>query len=141
MTFLFARSYRTLALPWREDVITFGHVRADQLGEFQRLRELTPEGAVIGSMLNSGAIELHAGRAAVHPAPWTEDELTRWVEGLWAQGQPFYVLDDGEEMPAVIERLEGQYTVRPVATLGLPYFAIGGGNLPRPARLYRVEEP
>jgi hypothetical protein len=140
-TFLFARSYRTLVLPWREDVITFGHVRADQLQAFDRLRELTPQNAVIGSMLNSGAIELHARRAAVHPTPWTEEELHRWVEGLWAQGRPFYVLDDGEEMPSVIELLEGRYRVEPVATLGLPYFAIGGGNLPRPARLYRVERP
>jgi hypothetical protein len=140
-TLLFARSYRTLALPWREDVITFGHVRAEQLAEFQRLRELTPEDAVVGSMLNSGAIELHAGRGAVHPAPWSEDELHRWVEGLAAQGRSFYVLDDGEEMPAVIERLERRYDLRPVATLGLPYFALGGGNLPRSARLYRVEVP
>jgi hypothetical protein len=141
MTFLFARSYRTLALPWREDVITFGHVRASQLEAFYRLRDLTPENAVVGSMLNSGAIELHAGRAAVHPTPWTEEELARWVEGLTAQGRPFYVLDDGEEMLAVIERLERRYAVQPVATLGLPYFAIGGGNLPRSARLYRIEHP
>jgi hypothetical protein len=140
-TLLFARSYRTLALPWREDVITFGHVRADQAREFSRLRELMPEQAVIGSMLNSGAIELHAGRAAVHPAPWTEEELYRWVEGLLSRGRPFYVLDDGEEMPALIERLEARYRVQPVATLGLPYFAIGGGNLPRSARLYQVEKP
>jgi hypothetical protein len=140
-TLLLARSYRTLALPWREDVITFGHVRADQARAFSRLRELTPEQAVIGSMLNSGAIELHAGRAAVHPAPWTEEELHRWVEGLWARGRPFYVLDDGEEMAAVIERLEARYRVQPVATLGLPYFAIGGGNLPRSARLYQIEKP
>lgn len=141
MVLLLARSTRTLALPWREDVITFGHVRADQLAEFQALRELTPEDAVVGSMLNSGAIELHAGRQAVHPAPWTEQELTRWVEGLLAQERAFYVLDDGEEMPVVIERLEEQYRVRPVATLDLPYFALGGGNLPRPAQLYQVEKP
>jgi hypothetical protein len=51
------------------------------------------------------------------------------------------VLDDGEEMPSVIERLAGRYRVRHVATLNLPYFALGGGNLPGHARLYRVEEP
>ena len=118
MVMFFARSYRTLALPVREDVITFGHVRADQLRAFQELGTLTPEDAVVGSMLNSGAIELHAGRGAVHPAPWTEEELVRWVEGLLAEGRAFYVLDDGEEMPAVIERLEARYRVRPVATRG-----------------------
>jgi hypothetical protein len=141
MVMLFARSTRTLALPVREDVITFGHVRADQLAAFQALHALTPEDAVVGSMLNSGAIELHAGREAVHPAPWSEEELARWVEGLLAEGRAFYVLDDGEEMPAVIERLEERYRVRHVATLGLPYFALGGGNLPHPAQLYEVEKP
>jgi hypothetical protein len=139
--FMFARSYRTLALPWREDAITFGHVHADQLDEFRLLRQLTEEDAVVGSMLNGGAIELHAGRAAVHPTPWTEQELYRWVEALSAQQRPFYVLDDGEEMPLVLARLEGRYRVRPVATLGLPYFAIGGGNLPRSAHLYAIERP
>jgi hypothetical protein len=139
--FSFARSYRTLALPWRADAITFGHVRAGQLAGFQRLRQLMEEDAVVGSMLNSGAIELHAGRAAVHPTPWTDQELYRWVEALSAQNRPFYVLDDGEEMAGVLTLLERRYRVRPVATLGLPYFAIGGGNLPRNARLYRIEVP
>jgi hypothetical protein len=139
--FLLARSYRTLSLPWREDAITFGHVRASQLEAFQRLRQLTAEDAVVGSMLNSGAIELHAGRAAVHPTPWTDRELYRWIEALSAQNRAFYVLDDGEEMADVLTLLEGRYRVQHVATLGLPYFAIGGGNLPRNARLYRVEAP
>jgi hypothetical protein len=136
---LLARSYRTLAMPWREDVITFGHVSAAQHEALDELRALTPADAVLGSMLNGGAIELHAGRAAVHPAPWSEEELCAWVEGLRARGRPFYVLDDGEEMAAVLERLKRHYRLQPVATLELPYFALGGGNLPLPARLYRVD--
>ena len=139
MTFLFARSERTLAMPWRDDVITFGHVRSSQYQDLLALRALTPENAVIGSMLNSGAIELHAGRAAVHPAPWTEDELWQWTDALLAQGRPFYTLDDGEEMPQVIARLERRYGVHPIQRLSLPYFAWGGGNLPRPVWLYQIE--
>lgn len=133
------RSYRTLAMPWRLDVITFGHVSATQRRALEALAELTPDDAVVGSMLNGGAIELHARRSAVHPAPWTEDELYAWIEALQAQGRACYMLDDGEEMAAVLARIEARYTLRRVQALELPYFALGGGNLPRKAVLYRVE--
>jgi hypothetical protein len=139
-TLLFARSFHTLSLPWRTDVTTFGHVPATQAREFERLGELTPENAVIGSMLNSGAIELLAGRQAIHPSPWTDDELYAWTDALLTQDRPFYLLDDGEEMPPLLERMEPRYRLEPVAPLGLPYFALGGGGLPRPARLYEVRQ-
>jgi hypothetical protein len=89
-------------------------------------------------MLNGGAIELYAERQAFHPAPWTAEELTIWTDAHLSLGRPFYVLDDGEEMGRVLERLREVYDVQPVQVLDLPYFALGGGNLPRPARLYRV---
>jgi hypothetical protein len=89
-------------------------------------------------MLNGGAIELHAGRRAVHPAPWNEDELYAWVDALLTEGATFYVLDDGEEMGPVLTRLQGRYRLRTVTWLDLPYFALGGGNLPRTATLYSV---
>jgi hypothetical protein len=133
------RSWRTLAIPWRDDVITFGHVSAGQQAALEQLRALTPENAVVGSMLNGGAIELHAGRSAVHPAPWSQDELYVWVDALLAAGRPFYVLDDGEEMGPVLRNLEERYRLQTVTALNLPYFALGGGNLPRTATLYSVE--
>lgn len=136
---LAARSYRTLEMPWRHDVITFGHVSQSQRQAFAELAALTPEDAVIGSMLNGGAIELYAGRAAVHPFPWTAEELHRWIEALHARGRPFYLLDDGEEMPAVLARLRDPYRARPIQALDLPYFAHGGGNIPRRAQLYKIE--
>jgi hypothetical protein len=132
------RSYRSLSMPWREDVITFGHVSARQRQSLQRLQDITPEEAVIGSMLNGGAIELYAQRQAVHPAPWTDKELYVWVDALLDRERPFYVLDDGQEMPPVVADLERRYAVTPVEMLDLPYFAIGGGILPSPAVLYRV---
>jgi hypothetical protein len=133
------RSWCALAMPWRDDVITFGHVSAGQRAALERLQALTPEDAVIGSMLNGGAIELYAGRSAVHPAPWSQGELYVWVDALWAEGRPFYVLDDGEEMGPVLRNLEERYPLRAVTTLNLPYFALGGGNLPQTATLYSVE--
>jgi hypothetical protein len=134
------RSWYTLAMPWRDDVVTFGQISAGQRAALEQLESLTPEDAVVGSMLNGGAIELHAGRGAVHPAPWSKDELYVWVDALLAEGRPFYVLDDGEEMGPVLRNLQEHYQLRTITTLELPYFALGGGNLPRPATLYSVEE-
>lgn len=138
-TFLGARSHDALAMPWRSDVVTFGHISADQRGELDALRALTPGDAIIGSMLNGGAIELHAERQAIHPAPWSEEELGIWTEAVLSRGRPFYVLDDGEEMAPVLAKLRARYVLHSEGQLGLPYFAIGGGNLPRVATLYRVE--
>ena len=89
-------------------------------------------------MLNGGAIELYAGRQAVHPAPWTDQELWTWVDGLRDEGRPFYIVDDGEEMAVVLARLQARYEVNEIATLDLAYFALGGGNLPRQVVLYRI---
>jgi hypothetical protein len=136
---LAARSGQVLAMPWRRDVITFGYVSADQRMGFGELQAMTPQNAVIGSMLNGGAVELYAQRKAVHPAPWTERELVRWTETLLARGRPFYVLDDGEEIPPVLDQLARSYQVRPVGQINLPYFVIGGGNAPHPVWLYAIE--
>jgi hypothetical protein len=89
-------------------------------------------------MLNGGAVELHAGRRAVHPVPWTEEELTTWTDALLARNQTFYILDDGEEMTTVLSRLRAHYVLEPIQVLDLPYFALGGGNLPQSAFLYKV---
>ncbi len=131
-----ARSYDVLSIPWRNNVITFGHVHARQLEALRELERLTPEHAVIGSMLNGGAIELHAHRSTVHPTPWTADELRIWIDSLQKQNRPFYLLDDGEEMPPLLEQQRQIRSVQWIAQLDLPYFAHGGGNLPRQAQLY-----
>jgi len=136
--FLAARTHRTLAIPWRNDVVTFGHVSASQRDALSRLHKITPQDAVMGSMLNSGAIELYTGRQAVHPAPWTDQELAVFVDGLRDEGRSFYVLDDGEEMAVVLARVRARYEVSEVTTLDLAYFSLGGGSLPRQAVLYQV---
>lgn len=133
---LFARSARSLELPWRDDVITFGYVNRSQLQAFHKLDDMLPPDAVIASMLNGGAIELYSGRLAVHPAAWTKDELLRWSRELAVRELPFYVLEDGEEMTSVVTHLSTTYQLAPVMPLAVPYFAYGGGNLPKQAVLY-----
>jgi hypothetical protein len=138
-TFLSARSYHALIMPWQDGSATFGHINVDQRRGLETLRAVTPDDAVVASMLNGGAIELYAQRSVVRPASWTEEELGVWVDALATQGRPFYVLDDGEEMAPVLARLRSTYRLCRVQSLNLPYFAHGGGAIARAAELHRVE--
>ena len=136
---LVLRAMETLAMPANRGFAAFGHLTAAQRASFDRLRQLTPEDAVIGASLNSGAVELHAGRSAFRPAGWTAEALVRFVDALRAAGRPVFVLDDGEELGAALGALRARYGLVEVARLDVPYYdAVGGGSRNRRAPLYRV---
>ncbi len=133
---LVLRAMETLAMPANRGFAAFGHLVRAQRDAFARLGQVTPADAVIGTSLNGGAIELHAGRLAFRPAGWTADELMRFVE---AAGRPVFVLDDGEELEAALRALRARYGLVEVARLDVPYYdAVGGGSRNRRAPLYRV---
>ncbi len=139
---LVLRAMETLAMPANRGFAAFGHLTAAQRAAFDRLRQLTPEDAVIGASLNSGAVELHAGRLAFRPAGWTADALVRFVDALRAAGRPVFVLDDGEAMGEALRTLRARYGLVEVARLDVPYYdAIGGGSRNRRAPLYRLSSP
>jgi hypothetical protein len=139
---LVLRAMETLAMPANRGFAAFGHLTAAQRASFDRLRQLTPEDAVIGASLNSGAVELHAGRSAFRPAGWTAEALVRFVDALRAAGRPVFVLDDGEAMGEALRVLRARYGLVEVARLDVPYYdAIGGGSRNRRAPLYRLSSP
>jgi hypothetical protein len=139
---LVLRAMETLAMPANRGFAAFGHLTAAQRASFDRLRQLTPEDAVIGASLNSGAVELHAGRLAFRPAGWTADALVRFVDALRAAGRLVFVLDDGEAMGEALRTLRARYGLVEVARLDVPYYdAIGGGSRNRRAPLYRLSSP
>ena len=139
---LVLRAMETLAMPANRGFAAFGHLTAAQRASFDRLRQLTPEDAVIGASLNSGAVELHAGRSAFRPAGWTADALVRFVDALRAAGRLVFVLDDGEAMGEALRTLRARYGLVEVARLDVPYYdAIGGGSRNRRAPLYRLSSP
>jgi hypothetical protein len=139
LVLLFARTSRSLEIPWSKDVITFGYVNRAQAQALNRLDDLLPENAIVASMLNGGAIEMYTGHFAVHPTPWTKEELACWISALEKEEIAFYWLNDGEEMASTQAYLQLNYHLNLVARLDLPFFAYGGGNLPRQATLYHVQ--
>ncbi|MDW8351451.1 MAG: hypothetical protein RML99_06030 [Anaerolineae bacterium] len=141
LSFLFVlRAMETLALPVTRGFGGFGYLVREQRLSFERLRRMTPEHAVIGCSLNSGAVDLHAGRMAFRPAGWTPDELTRFVDALHATGRPVFLLDDGAELRAALATLRARYALREVGYLDVPYYeAVGGGSQNRRAALFEIK--
>ena len=100
---------------------------------------------MIAGSLNSGAVELYAGRLTARPGgvlqpgqAWTEAEWLVFVEALLDQGRPIYLLMDGVEMEAPLEAVKRVYRVEHVADLDLPYYVRGGGSQNLSVPLYRI---
>ncbi len=134
------RAMDTLALPITRGFGAFGYLVREQRASFTEIGRLTPPNAVIGCSLNSGPVDLYAGRLAFRPANWTPDQLIAFVRALHREGRPVYLLDDGIEMTGMIETVRAQLTLRAVARLDVPYYFAGSGSENRQAALYAVEE-
>lgn len=141
LSYLFVlRAMETLALPVTRGFGGFGYLVREQRLSFERLRQMTPNHAAIGCALNSGAIDLYAGRMTFRPAAWTPDELIRFVDALHAEGRPVFVLDDGAELRVSLATLRARYALREVGRLDVPYYeAIGGGSQNRRAPLFEIK--
>lgn len=133
------RAMETVAMPATRGFSAFGYLVREQRASFDRLRALTPGGAVVGTSLNSGAVHLHARRLAFRPATWSPAELTAFVDRLQRDDRPVYVLADGDELAASLQVLRARYALSEVGRLDVPYYqAIGGGSENRSVPLYVV---
>ena len=75
---------------------TFGYLSPAQRAEFAALGAALPEDVVIAcSDADSGPLFWHTGHATLRPQGWTEQEFTRFLRHVAAQGIPLYLLDDG----------------------------------------------
>jgi hypothetical protein len=141
LAFIFVvRSQQTLELPITHGFAVFGYMVREQRASFTRLSELTPADAVIGCSLNSGAVDLHAGRLAFRPATWTPDQLLKFVRELHTENTPVYVLEDGDEVLPSLATLRASYRLTEVARLDMPYYFPGSGSENRKVALYRIDE-
>ena len=133
------RSLQTLELPLTHGFGAFGYLVKEQRAAFDLIRQNTPANAVIASSLNSGAIDLHAGRAAFRPATWSADELEKFVRQLQKEGAPVFILADGDELAASLQTLQNRFGLREVIRADVPYYFPGSGSENRKAPLYEVQ--
>lgn len=135
----FARTTWALGMPWYPRLYIFGHLTQVERTGFSQLAERLPEGAVVGTSVNSGAVERYTGHEAVRPFSWSDDELARFMRALERDGRPFYLLEDGAEIQQFLPRLRADHTLRPVGQYTLPGFDQGSQWPERRAVLYAVE--
>ncbi len=137
---LWARMADTALLPWRHSFNNFGYLWSTQRAEFAALDRLVEPDAAVGTTLNSGAVDLYAGRATFRAAAWTPAELRLFLQALWRAGRPTYLLEDGAEMAWVLDNVRTYARVIPAATLRrVPYYEPDGGSQVRDVTLYRVQ--
>jgi hypothetical protein len=141
LTFAFVlRSMDTLLLPVTRGFGAFGYLVREQRESFTRLGELTPPNAVIGCTLNSGAVDLHAGRLTFRPATWAPDALLAFVRALREEETPVFVLEDGAELADTMTALRQHYRLSEITRLDMPYYFRGSGSENRKVPLYRIDE-
>ena len=136
---LCARTGKTLAMPWYPRVWTFGHVTQAERASYDRLAAMLPADAVVGTGLNSGAVERYTGHETVRPSSWSDQEFVRFVRALALDGRPIYLLDDGEEMELFLARVRARWSLRSLSEFDLPVFGLAGQHWKRPAVLYALE--
>jgi hypothetical protein len=116
------RDRLTILRPFQPPKVTFGYVTEAQRGSFSQIAMLTPAGAVIGSSMNDGPIDLYAGRATFRPGAWSSQERLLFMQTMQQMSRPVYLLDDGEETSQARRELAARYTLRRVAVLDVPLF-------------------
>jgi len=136
---LSARTVNTMAMSWNPRVWSFGYLTEAERAGYGRLAEALPANAVVGTGINSGAIERYTGRATVRPSSWSDQEFARFLRALSLQGRSLCLLDDGEEMAFFLRRVRETYTLRQVDRFDLPAFGLGGQPLECDGVLYTLE--
>jgi len=134
---LLIRGWNILPLGWGAPQPSFGCVTRAQRAAFDQIAALTPPRAVIGSSLNTGPIDLYAGRGTFLPMLWTSSERVAFIAEMFREGRAVFLLDDSAETTAVRRDLEKGYSLRQVAALDVPLFGVVDGT---PGALWQVIE-
>lgn len=120
------RVWNTLPRVAQEPRAQFGAMTRLQRASFDALAELTPQNALIGASLNSGAVENHAHRHAFRPADWCAPgkcgELRVFLALAIAKHYPIYLVEDNPSLIPVLQELRETFYVERVTTLDVPLF-------------------
>jgi len=116
------RTWHILSRPWGTYRASFGYVTAEERQGFDALAVHAVEPCVVGSSLNSGPVDLYAGRQAFRPAFWTTEEFEIFLQQMFREGTNVYLLHDGEALGPTLEYAEAHYRVISRAQLTVPVF-------------------
>ncbi len=114
----------------------FGAMTDAQRESFRTLAALTPSNALVGSSLNSGAVELYARRTSFRPADWSEQDLSAFFRLAREDAVEIYLLEDNASMQSVMKSIAGDYDLERTATLDVPLF--GAAPVPNPGALWKL---
>jgi hypothetical protein len=130
------RVWNTVPRAVVEPEARFGAMTQAQRASFEEIGRITPPNAIVGASLNSGAIELYAGRSSFRPADWSGEELREFLNRAAQNGYPVYLLQDDASLDTVKSDLSSTYRIEPAATLDVPLF--GKGKVPNAGTLWKV---
>lgn len=130
------RSSITLARIMQPPRPAYGTMSANQRGAFDEIKELVPVNGLVGASLNSGAIDLYAKRATFRPADWSDAELREFMSAVSDKYPTIYLLEDNSALAPVLNRLNSNFRLERVATLGIPLF--GDAPIANPGTLWRL---
>lgn len=116
----------------------FGYLNAEQRTSFDKLADATPENAIIGVSLNSGAVILHSDRSIVRPYEWSTDDWFEFIDRAQADNHVIYLLVESVDMEPILEATLQRYDVEPVIALQMPYFHFAGGSVNETVILYII---
>lgn len=121
-----ARVWNTLPRALKEPPARFGAMTHAQRASFDEIARITPQNAIIGASLNSGALELYAKRHAFRPAEWCRPqqcgELREFLEVTQEKNYTIYLLEDNASLANVLDELRREYQIERVTTLDVPLF-------------------
>jgi hypothetical protein len=132
---LLIRVWNVLPIPFGDPQRSFGYVTAAQRASFDQIAALALPRAVIGSSLNTGAIDLYARRETFHPAMWSPRERDAFIAAMFREGRGVFLLDDSAEMSAARRDLQTRYALRQIAALDVPLFGVVDGT---PGALWEI---
>jgi hypothetical protein len=118
MFLLLMRVWNILPIPFGGLQPSYGYLTAAQRAAFAQIAALTPPRAVIGSLHNTGAIDLYAQRETFVPG-WPPEHDT-FFAAMFREGRTVYLLDDSAGMTTLRRHLEARYELRRIAELDVP---------------------
>lgn len=131
-----ARVWHTLPRVTQEPPPRFGAMSQTQRASFDAIAQLTPENAIVGASLNSGALDLYARRRAFRPADWSTATFREFILITQDEKRAMYLLEDNASLARVLDALRGEYRIERVTTLDVPLF--GDEPVAHPGALWKI---